>query len=64
MDYAFNHRDLRGEEDVSGLEFDLLFWRRVHLQNNVRKRYYMSLETDQSSVCGRGVRLRAGGDLE
>ncbi len=33
MDYAFSHRDLRGEEDVSDLELDLLFWRRVTSNN-------------------------------
>jgi hypothetical protein len=35
MDYAFNHRDLRVKEDVSDLEFDLLFWRRSAVHNNV-----------------------------
>jgi hypothetical protein len=35
MDYAFNHRDLRGQEDVSDLEFDLLSWRRITLHNKV-----------------------------
>ena len=35
MDNAFNHRDLRVEEDVSDLEFDLQFWRRATLPNNV-----------------------------
>jgi hypothetical protein len=35
MDYALNHRDLRVEEDVSDLEFDLLFWRRVTTPNKV-----------------------------
>ena len=29
MRYAFSHGDLLGEEDVSDLELDLLFWRGV-----------------------------------
>jgi hypothetical protein len=35
MDYMFNYRDLQGEEDVSDLELDPLFWMGVTGNNDI-----------------------------
>jgi hypothetical protein len=63
IDYAFNHRDLRVEEDVSDLEFISHFGGVPHYITMFPPVLSVMLQTDQNSVLGRGVRLRAGGDL-
>ena len=64
MGYAFNHRDLRVEEDVSDLEFVSYFGGVPHSITRLLIVLYMMWKTDKNSVWDRGVRLRAGGDLE
>jgi hypothetical protein len=63
MDYAFNHRDLRVEEDVSDLEFVFYFGGVPHHLTRFSPVLSMMWKTDESSVWDRGVRLRAGGVL-
>ena len=50
MDYAFNHRDLRVKEDVSDLEFDLLFWRSTEFITMLKNVIVMKRKADQYSV--------------
>jgi hypothetical protein len=64
MDYAFNHRDLRVEEDVSDLEFVSYFGGVPQHITRFSPVLSMMWKTDKSSAWDRGVRLRAGGDLE
>ena len=64
MNYAFNHRDLRVEEDVSDLEFVSYFGGVPHYIIRIASVLSMMWKTDKNSVWDRGVRLRAGGDLE
>ena len=64
MHYAFNHGDLRGKEDVSDLELDLLFWRRVADSNDILACSRPDLEGQSKLGWDGGMRLRAGGDLE
>ena len=60
MDYAFNHRDLRVEEDVSDLEFVSYFGGVPRYLIRFLHVLYMMWKIDKNSVWDRGVRLRAG----
>jgi hypothetical protein len=64
MSYAFNHRDLRVEEDVSDLEFVSYFGGVPHDITRFSPDLSMMWKIDKNSVWDRGVRLRAGDDLE
>ena len=63
MSYAFNHRDLRVEEDVSDLEFVSYFGGVPHHITRFSHVLSMMWKTVKSSVWILGVRLRAGGVL-
>jgi hypothetical protein len=64
MDYAFNHRDLRVEEDVSDLEFVSYLGGVPHYLTRFSPVLHLMRKTDKNSVWDRGVRLRVGGELE
>ena len=64
MDNAFNHRDLRVEEDVSDLELVSNFGGVPHYLTRFSPVLSMTWKIDKNSVWDRSVRLRAGGDLE
>jgi hypothetical protein len=64
VDNAFNHRDLRVEEDVSDLELVSYFGGVPHHLTIFSPVLSMMWKIDKNSVWDRSVRLRAGGDLE